>query len=185
MDLKNLENNAKVLFNHPNGNFNVDSSGNLYVISQWNFIGRLIKYFFAEPKTRGCFHIKGINQKVKDSVKETLKQIYKNNEAASSNTTDLFYITIYDDPWFDISGYKHTASAIAKKVKEEGQQLMNDQKIQKYVGLIIGQFPLYPEKKLTIRLPGISEFPEDYASEPPHIPSSSDIFLMHRKIARG
>ncbi len=186
MILENLENNAKVLLNHPEGNFNIDSQGNLYVIGQWNLLGRLIKYFFAESRKIGCFHTVSINQKIDDAVRETLEQIYTSNLNASQNKTDLFYITIYDDRWFDISGYKHTASAIGKKVKES-QQFLNNQEIQKYANLIFDQLSLYPERELSIKLRGISEMPDDYLDrcEPSEKPLQGAFKIIGRKVARG
>jgi hypothetical protein len=76
MNLDTVKNNAAVLFNNADAILNVDNSGNLSIISNWNLIGRLVKFL---KNLDGS-----VTEKINNAALKTLDMIAMINRSSSN-----------------------------------------------------------------------------------------------------
>lgn len=129
---KVIQDNAVLLFNHPEGDFSVSKEGKLSLIHPWNIFAKLLQ----------C--VDDPSKKIQDAVINTFKEIYRLNANSDKSPRGLIYV------WFFELRTAHRqccypADYLAKKIVNSKQ--FDDSRIQQAARLVLIQATVYPKSR--------------------------------------
>ena len=134
---KVIQDNAVLLFNHPERNFSVSKEGKLSLIHPWNIFAKLLQ----------C--VDDPSKKIQDAVINTLKEIFRLNlegyRKADPKTHLSTYVYVWDEHLVKNLGddqFFYPADYLAKVILKS--KWFTYQKIRQLAQLILTQEHLYP-----------------------------------------
>ena len=129
---KVIQDNAVLLFNHPEGDFFVNKEGKLSLIHPMNYLAKWYKRIFQLSKA------------IAAAVEKTFKEIYRLNANSDKSPRGLIYV------WFFELRTAHRqccypADYLAKKIVNSKQ--FDDSRIQQAARLVLIQATVYPKSR--------------------------------------